>query len=178
MFGSEKKIDLPTTEKGIAMRTTGVQWKAQFVAIVLLGLLFAGCPDTNNPVTPVENKLELGTETQLNQTQQNAGSVVTINKPGNVLNGMTITIPTGAYTNARPFTVTSFEIKSHKFGTNVNPITPLIRVTSSGGYADGIYEVKIPITLPQGEIPLVFIYDEQTGKLEPMIVQYSVNLNQ
>ncbi|MFN8366282.1 MAG: IPT/TIG domain-containing protein [Candidatus Kapaibacterium sp.] len=154
------------------MRTTGVQWKAQFVAIVLLGLLFAGCPDTNNPVTPVENKLELGTETQLNQTQQNAGSVVTINKPGNVLNGMTITIPTGAYTNARPFTVTSFEIKSHKFGTNVNPITPLIRVTSSGGYADGIYEVKIPITLPQGEIPLVFIYDEQTGKLEPMIVQY------
>lgn len=139
---------------------------------MIVAILFSGCPDKENPITPSENNVELGTETQLSQTQQGAGSVVTISKPGNQLNGMTITIPNDAFSGSRPFTVTSFEIKSHKFGSNVNPITPLIRVASSGGYANGIYEIKIPITLPQGEIPLVFIYDEQTGKLEPMIVQH------
>ncbi|MBL7973697.1 MAG: PKD domain-containing protein [Candidatus Kapabacteria bacterium] len=154
------------------MKNLHLQLRVSFVTMMFVALLFVGCPESNNPITPGENKLELGTETQLNQTQQNAGTIITINKPGNPLTGMTITIPTGAYTNARPFTVTSFEIKSHKFGSYVNPITPLIRVSSSGGYANGIYEIKIPITLPQGEIPLVFIYDEQIGKLEPMIVQY------
>lgn len=153
------------------MKGTVISILSRAIYIVCASIVFYGCPDKDNPVAPVENKLELGTETQLNQTQQNAGSVVTINKPGSPVNGMTITIPDGAYSGSRPFTITSFDIKSHKFGSNVNPITPLIRVTSSGGYADGIYELKIPITLPQGEIPLVFIYDEQTGKLEPMIVQ-------
>lgn len=170
-FLLDRILRLHTTEKGIAMKNLHLQLRVSFVTMMFVALLFVGCPESNNPITPGENKLELGTETQLNQTQQNAGTIITINKPGNPLTGMTITIPTGAYTNTRPFTVTSFEIKSHKFGSYVNPITPLIRVSSSGGYANGIYEIKIPITLSQGEIPLVFIYDEQTGKLEALPVQ-------
>lgn len=140
--------------------------------LLAFSVVFNGCPDNDNPITPSNSKLELGTETPLSQTQQSAGSVIAISKPGNPLNGMSITIPDDAFAGSRAFTLTSFEIKSHKFGSNVNPISPLIRVTSSGGYANGIYQIKIPISLAQGEIPLVFIYDEQTEKLEPMLIQH------
>ncbi|MBL7976407.1 MAG: hypothetical protein JNJ85_15925, partial [Candidatus Kapabacteria bacterium] len=47
---------------------------------MIVAILFSGCPDKENPITPSENNVELGTETQLSQTQQGAGSVVTISK--------------------------------------------------------------------------------------------------
>jgi hypothetical protein len=61
-------------------------------------------------------------------------------------------------------------------GQYFNPISPLIKISSNGGYAKGLYEVTIPIKLEFGNFPFVFIYDDVNKKLESLPVQkYDAN---
>ncbi len=139
--------------------------------LVLLSFVFFSCDlfKSNNPVSPSgDDKIELGDEVELINTQSSAGSKVIVNKAGDALNGLTINIPDGIFDGNRIFKISSYEIKKHELGQYVNPISPLIKITSSGGYAKGAFEVKIPIQLADGEFPLVFIYDDNTKKLEPL----------
>ncbi|GAB1371794.1 hypothetical protein MASR1M45_18560 [Candidatus Kapaibacterium sp.] len=133
--------------------------------LVLLSFVFFSCDlfKSNNPVSPSgDDKIELGDEVELINTQSSAGSKVIVNKAGDALNGLTINIPDGIFDGNRIFKISSYEIKKHELGQYVNPISPLIKITSSGGYAKGAFEVKIPIQLADGEFPLVFIYDDNT----------------
>lgn len=143
-----------------------------FTTFVVSSLLFFASCDLfkkDNPVSPSgDDKIELGDEIQLHNSHANSGTTVTVSKSGDQLDGLSIIIPNGSFTGSRVFKISSYEIKKHEFGQYVNPISPLIKITSTDGYVDSVYRLIIPINLPAGEFPLVFIYDENTKRLEPL----------
>ncbi len=139
-------------------------------ALAVGSLLVQQCH--SNAVTPNEpSKFELGPSIDLGSSQVASPGVASVQKNGHPLNGLTITVPDSAYQGTRQFTISSSEIISHDFGSLVHPISPLIKVVSSGGYANNIYELNIPISLPSGSFPLVFIYNDHNAKLEPLPIK-------
>jgi len=82
------------------------------------------------------------------------------------LEGMTISVPAGAYEGQTGFTVSESPIKSQTFGALFQPITPLISVDNGEVFAAEPLEVTVPISLEEGQFAMGFYYDEETGTLE------------
>jgi hypothetical protein len=102
------------------------------------------------------------------QTIPGTGGVLTVNKPGDPLNGLVLTVPTKGFAQAQDFVISRSEITSHRLGANFNPRTPLIEFSYGGGYSGDALSIKVPIHLPAGHFPMGFLYDRATGKLQPI----------
>jgi len=100
-----------------------------------------------------------------------SGGIIKVDNPDAPIDGMEITIPANSFPSGQTFKVSYSEIKSHDFGQYINPISPMITVTSDGGYSNDGMRVKIPIKLPAGHFAMGFLYDEKTGKLEGMPIE-------
>lgn len=136
-------------------------------------LLIPSCKK-DNPVDPFENqdKIETGPMIDVSTTSIGAGGgAIKVSKPGTPLDGMEITIPSNSFSTTKNFKISYSEIKSHKFGQNFSPISPMISVTYEGGYSNDGMSVKIPITLPAGHFAMGFLYDDKTGKIEGMPIE-------
>lgn len=149
--------------------------KAIIVLICTILLVYSGCKKDSNPVSPdgggENNKIQTGEMVDLAaQSAGAAGGTIKINKPGDKLNGMEIIIPPNAFTESKTFKISSAEIKSHQLGQYINPISPLIKISYDGGYAEDLIEVKVPVKVPKGYFAMAFFYDENTGKLEGLPV--------
>ncbi len=104
------------------------------------------------------------------------GGSIKIAKPGTPVDGMEIAIPAKAYASGQNFKVSYSEIKSHNLGTNFNPVSPMITVTSDLGYSSELMSITIPIKITTGQIPLGFYLDDTTGKLEGIpVLSYTAN---
>ncbi len=150
--------------------------KKTFLLALIIGiiLLVNSCDwfKSNNPVSPTEdNKLQFSEEKTLINNTFSAGQTITVTTGDNSVNGMKIVIPENSFTGYKLFKISSYKITKNNFGEYVNPISPIFKITSNGTYIDGIYEVTIPVKIETGSFPLVFIYDEQNNKLEPLPVQ-------
>ena len=99
------------------------------------------------------------------------GGKITVNKPGDKLDGLEITIPSNAFTQTKTFKVSYSEIKNHQLGQYFNPISPMISISYEGGYTNKPIEVKVPIKLPKDNFAMGFFYDEKTGKLEGLPIE-------
>ena len=145
----------------------------KFLASLFLALLLLfGCKkDDSNPVSSNPNgnsgNIKTGNIVDLNtQTVSLNGGTITVTKPGDPLNGLTITIQPNSFTQAQTIKISSAPIISHQLGQYFNPLTPMIKITYQGGFADKTMKIKIPISLSQGKFAMGFFYNEQTGKLE------------
>jgi len=96
------------------------------------------------------------------------GGTVTVNAPTAALNGLTLSVPAGAFTTPQAFTISSAPVTGHTFGSDFNPITPLITVDNGGTFSGGIITVRIPVTIPAGQFAMGFYYNAATQKLEGM----------
>ena len=94
------------------------------------------------------------------------GGTISVNKPGDPLDGLKITIPDGAYSTNRQFKLSYAPIESQTFGANFTPITPMITVDNGGNYANEVIAVKIPVKVAEGDFAMGFFYNSSTGKLE------------
>ena len=117
----------------------------------------------------VTGTITTGTATPL-ATQQVAadGGTITVNVPGAALDGLTLTVPGGAYAASQTFTISSAPVTGHTFGSDFNPITPLITVDNGGVFSNEIMKVKIPVKIPAGQFAMGFYYNATTQKLEGM----------
>ena len=97
-----------------------------------------------------------------------SGGTVAVSKPGDPLDGFVISVPPQSYADGRTFEVASAPITNQSFGSDINPISPMISVDNGGGYADEIMYVRVPVKVPEGNFAMGFIYDEKTGQLEGM----------
>jgi hypothetical protein len=82
------------------------------------------------------------------------------------LEGLSIIVPEGSYSDAREFSVSYANITSHELGSYFNPISPLIEITNGGAYADKFMKLKIPLSPHPGYFRMAFYYDTKTGELE------------
>lgn len=133
--------------------------------LILFILLFSSCSKDESTPNPGSGKIETGPFTEvLNENVGIQGKVLTVQ--GGDLDGMAMEIPQGSYKSGKDFVISTAEIKSHTFGPDFNPITPMIRINNGGGYADSILTVTIPCIVPPGHFAMGFYYDEETGELE------------
>jgi len=153
---------------------TKVFTKWLFRSIAAFGvIIFIGSCDSfnflkNKPSKNLtfENEIEVA-----NQTIPASGGTITVNAPGNPVDGLSITVPVGSYYQSKDFKISTATITGNLLGEYFNPITPLIQIENGGGYSDSIMEVTIPIDLPEGHFAMGFYYDEMTGRLEGLPIK-------
>jgi hypothetical protein len=147
--------------------------------LTALSMVLSGCSiikvlngsNSSPPVSGVgvTGTIKTGSAVTLSDTKiEPSGGTITVNKPGDPLNGMKITIPAGAYTAGKQFKVSYAPVESQTFGKDFNPITPLITVNNGGEYAGDVIEVKVPVKVPAGSFAMGFMYDPVSQKLEGM----------
>jgi hypothetical protein len=135
------------------------------IAIVAVVAVTA-CSDSNTSPKPPTNP---SFDTLTTGSISSAGGTITVNKSGDPLNGLTLNVPSGAYDNTMDVTIGSTSNQNLPTANGIVPISPLVHVvTSTGGYAHGAIEFKIPVTVPANTFPVAVMYDSSTGALEPM----------
>ena len=125
--------------------------------------------DKNNdePESNLNKNIETGTSTEIASSSiATTGGSIKISNPETPVNGMEINIPANSFSSGQTVKVSYSEIKSHQFGQYFNPISPMITVSCDGGYSNDLMSITIPVSIPEGHIPLGFFLDETTGKLE------------
>ncbi len=100
------------------------------------------------------------------QAVPSTGGTITVNKPGDPLNGMAIEVPAGSYSQTRTFTVSEAPITNTTFGEDFDPVSPLISIDNGGGPSEEIMTVKVPVTISEEDFAMAFFYDEKTGEIE------------
>lgn len=104
------------------------------------------------------------------------GGTIRVDQPGSALDGLTIEVPSGAFSHGTLFEISSLDIESHTFGSDVNPITPLIRIESDGPLADEFLSMTIPVRIEVDEFAMAFAYETQSpGVLEGMALLESTS---
>jgi hypothetical protein len=131
---------------------------------------FAACTKDGAPTTPTPPATKSITTGLMgdvvSQSISSTGGVVAVSKAGDVLDGLSITVPANAFAGTRMFTIREAAIQSHTFGDDFHPITPVIRVENGGGYVDSIMTMRIPVAIANGDFAMAFAYDATLGTLE------------
>ena len=113
-----------------------------------------------------------GPKTQLaSQSIGPSGGMISISKPGDALDGFVLDVPEQSYSGSRTFKISSAPITKQTFGSDINPLSPMITVDNGGGYSDEVMYIRVPVNVPEGSFAMGFIYDEKTRQLEglPMV---------
>jgi hypothetical protein len=102
----------------------------------------------------------------VSQSIESVGGTITVSKPGDPLDGFSITVPPKSFSDSRTFKVSYAPVTSQTFGKDFNAISPLITVDNGGGYSDEVMTVKVPVKIPPDQFAMGFFYDEKSRKLE------------
>ncbi|MCP5062392.1 MAG: hypothetical protein GY936_08015 [Ignavibacteriae bacterium] len=150
--------------------------KKTFILLLVSLFVFYSCSSDSNPTDPTNNistsdQIEVGEKTvEVSEDIGTGGGSIIISNSESVLNGLEITVPTEGYTETRNYIVSSAPITNHKFGSNFNPVSPMITIQNGGGYSEMPITIKVPVTKASDEFLIGFLYNEITGKLEALPV--------
>jgi len=122
------------------------------------------------PHPPVRTgEISLGQKVDVSsQSIGSAGGTLSVSKPGDPLDEFVINIPAQSYAGNTAFKVSHAPINGHTFGSDINPVSPMITVDNGGGYSENIMHVRVPVKVPDGHFAMGFIYDEASRQLEGM----------
>ena len=126
------------------------------LATVLWLAALPGCGPDSEP-TPAD---------ALSQKIGPDGGTITIEKPGNPLNGLSIDVPPKAYPEGATLAVSSRAYDGER-SESFHPISPVIHVEGGKAFAEEIVKVTVPIELPEGMFAMGF-FVHGDGELEPM----------
>ncbi len=143
---------------GIAITGNGNNSKMLFTA--------AGAYTPVGDTTCATGPVVTGSETTvLDTTVSTSGGTLTVSGTGTALDGAELTVPSGAFDGAAPVSMTYADISGHTLGSKVTPVTGLIRVKAGSGYANELLQLKIPVSIDEGDYAMGFYVDEETGEL-------------
>lgn len=138
-------------------------------ASIIFSALLAPLACSENPVGPSRPAIVAGQSTVLLvESVSQGGGIVSVDRPGDALDGLEIDVPIDAYDEPRTIRIASSPIERHELGADFNPLTPLISISNGGGYADAPMTITIPCTVPDGHFAMAFVYDRETRSLEGM----------
>ncbi len=150
--------------------------KTSTVFLIAL-LIISGCKKDNNPVAPTTpgnsgGTIQIGnTVVLVDQPIGSGGGTIKINKPGDPLDGLELTLSPGSFQTAKTFKISYAPITGHQLGQYFNPVSPLINISYEGGYSAIPMKMKIPINLAAGKFAMGFLYDKSTGQVEGLPVE-------
>jgi hypothetical protein len=99
-----------------------------------------------------------------------AGKAITVDSPGNPLDGMQIYAPENSLTEPVEINISYQEVKSHSYGEHFEPITPLIDIDLQNVSPEDFLEITVPLKVPDGYFALPFHIDPETNQLEGLPV--------
>ncbi len=142
------------------------------VLILAIAFSFTACQylsqPTNSSPSGSGNLITGPTRQVAQQTVTPTGGTINVSMPGDSLDGLTLTVPNGGYADARSFTVSEAHINSHTFGSDFDPISPLITISNGGDYSSTPMLLRIPCHIAPGKFAMAFFYDPSTNTLEGM----------
>lgn len=94
------------------------------------------------------------------------GATLTVVKEGDPLDGLSLTVPSGAYPDSLQVNISRAPVINHTFGDYFNPVTPFIVVENGGAYSAEPMTLRIPVDIPDGHFAMAFYYDDSLGALE------------
>ena len=138
------------------------------LALIVLVLLVAGALLLIPVIFPPRSdNISLGArESVASERIPAAGGTLAVDEPDSPIDGLTISVPEGAYEGRRNFKISVRPIEEHKLGPYFNPATPLIHVDNGGDFAGDPITVRIPVQVSADEFAMAFYYDPRTGELE------------
>ena len=137
------------------------------LAAILIILLIAGSLAAAFYRPRDDERLRIGKSEKLAQaTLDVSGGQIVVDEPGNELDGLTLTVPVGAFSEDERFTVTASPIVEHAFGDDVHPVGSLISIDNGHDFSAEPMLLTIPIQIAADEFAMGFFYDRKTGDLE------------
>lgn len=149
-------------------------WGLICTLVLLSSLLWACIPTTEAedepPITfAIGNPVEVASE-----TIGTDGGTISIDKPGDPIDGLTIDIPEGAYGSPTTFTISYQPILDVKAKDDARIFSPLISIDNGGDYSNELIEVRVPATIPEDYFAMAFFYDPENGYFEGL---HTLNLD-
>lgn len=129
---------------------------------------FGGTP--SQPVTTVPPwNLQAGEAASLVSTDVGAeGADISLPTAGTPLDGMMISIPSGAYPEGVHLEISSAPVASVNLPAGLTIITPILQVDTGGIEPSDYIEISLPLQLIEGEFAMLFAYDPASGALDPL----------
>jgi hypothetical protein len=125
-----------------------------------------GGPTANRPPRPTGTITTGPSAMVASQVIDANGGTVRVDKPGEPLDGLELTVPAGAYSDTRQFNISHAPVNEHTFGQYFNPATPLVIVENGGEYSSEPMTMRIPVDIPPNHFAMAFYYDDEKGTLE------------
>lgn len=136
------------------------------ISLLVFVLVVAGA-FTVYALTKESDLIQTGRSRQLvTEKIGSSGGTVTVDDPGDDLDGLSLTVPAGAYEKTQPFKVSARPVDKHKLGKQIELLTPLISIDNGHGFAAEPMLLTIPIDLKEGQFAMGFYYDRKSGALE------------
>ncbi len=137
------------------------------VSIATVFLFFSACSG-DDPASPDgdSGKISTGEMTQILEEAVGAGGTITVPASGAALAGLELEVPAGAYSGSKTVKISSADITEHDFGSNFDPVTPLIRIENGGDFSVRPMRLRIPLPNLGARFPVAFYYDREAGTLE------------
>ena len=123
-------------------------------------------PTANRPPRPTGTITTGPSAVVASQVIDANGGTVRVDKPGEPLDGLELTVPAGAYSDTKQFNISHAPVNGHTFGQYFNPATPLITVDNGGQYSSEPMTMRIPVDIPPDHFAMAFYYDDEKGTLE------------
>jgi len=130
-----------------------------------------GCKDSDNPVSHADTSGKITIGDVVNLTTQSIGTgggIIKVIKSSDPLDGLEVTIPPNSYNQSKSFQISYAPIIKHQLGENFNPISPMIKISNDGSFAEHALKIRIPIKLPANHFATGFFYNENSQTLEPI----------
>lgn len=147
--------------------------KLSIICVLLLSITF-GCNLPTRTVTSenasTASQMKLGEVKEVLDGVLSAGEGVTVDIPGDPLDGMRIYAPQNALTEPSEINISYQEVKSHPYGEYFEPITPLIDIDLQDVTPEDFLEITVPLKVPEGYFALPFHIDPETNQLEGLPV--------
>ncbi|MDD3123638.1 MAG: hypothetical protein PHC62_09035, partial [Candidatus Izemoplasmatales bacterium] len=122
------------------------------------------------------NTLSLGDPVVVSsETMSTVGGTITIDDATSSIDGLSLFVDAFAYNETQDFEISTQEIKSHDFGSDFTPITPLISIDNGHEFANYPMLLTIPIEITDDEFAMGFFFDSETGKLEAIPTESITN---
>lgn len=151
------------------LRTHAVVHACRILIIAACAAALGGCP-SDDPAGPTNDSGKITIKDMVEAVRTTvpaSGGVVRVVKEGSPIDGLVITVPSGAVASAAEFTVSSAEITGHQFGSSFHPVTPLLKIENGGGWSARTMTLRIPVPAASAGAGLMaFYYDAAKGTLE------------
>lgn len=138
------------------------------IACFAIAVFLLSACSGDDPASPDgdSGKISTGEMTQILEENVGSGGTVTVPASGAALAGLELEVPAGAYDGSNTVTISYADITEHDFGSDFDPVTPLIRIENGGAFAARPMRLRIPLPDIGDRFPVAFYYDRAEGTLE------------